>query len=538
MADKDGAGKKSKISVYLLKDGVTEDDFLIEPLVKQEIEGVGTVYTSQIPIDAPSWVESFFSNKIEGLHKGGAGAILKVPVVIGEEQKEFLLSFGYGFHKVNVAACEERFGLKVVLNAGNLKSGVKSIDRKNLSSSPKLSREQTARSEGITSYGIDYEQDIIQSLTLESTDNILGKTISGNTSLIATTAFDISDIKALLPKLYEYYQSDKYKKEKYDWIDHVSEAPKSYTATLNNKLLEILNAYTDDNQTCHFSPPELQDWDDVVGFGPSSKNDDLVKDSICFDDYRRDRQGQSIVFDDIKQIKTRRVYLWSALHDSSTRHWNLFSCIYAEVPYDGRVFMLSNGKWYVVNDDYSKVIDAWYSKLPIQESPFDSYEKITYTDEKTGKEKTKHSEEQYNQNVAAKSDYLCLDRKLISVGPRKDIEACDLFKKGEFMHVKIFTGSSSPISHLMAQATVSADLFFGDRQFREELNKKLPDGNKLTEQELAQPDHSGYKVTLAVITNRDNLQLPFFSRVNLRSALRRLETMGIKVEVSRIKGNF
>ena len=57
------------------------------------------------------------------------------------EQKEFLLSFGYGFHKVNLAACEERFGLKVVINAGNLKSGIKSIDRKNLSSSPKLSRE-------------------------------------------------------------------------------------------------------------------------------------------------------------------------------------------------------------------------------------------------------------------------------------------------------------------------------------------------------------------------------------------------------------
>jgi uncharacterized protein (TIGR04141 family) len=537
MADEGGYQRKTKVSIYLLKDGMTADEFLTDKITPEEIEGVGTVYKSQIPIGAPSWVETFFDNKIGDLSKGGAGAILRVEVKIGGSTRQFLVSFGYGFHKINLSACEERFGLKIVLNAGDLKNGVRSIDRKNLSSAPKISREQAAKQEGIASFGIDYEQDILQSLTLASTDDDLGTTLSGSASLSVTTPYSIHDIKTLLPKLYTYYTSTKYIDDKNDWVDHVGEAPKGYVDALNTKLLAQLNAYGSDNETCYFSPPELEEWADVIGFGPSAKNAALVKDEIALDDYRKDRSQQTIHFDDIKQVKSRQVYLWSASADKALKHWNLFRCIYAQIAHDGRVFILTNGKWYAVNQEYSGSVEEWYKGLSIQNSSFVAYEKIAYVDAKTGENKTKHSEEDYNKKVAG-SDYVCLDRDLISLGPRKDIEACDLYKTGEFLHIKIFTGASAPISHLLGQATVSAELFFGERQFRDNMNAKLPDAFKLNDPELLMPDHGKYKICLGVITNKPSLDLPFFSKVNLRSAIRRLETMGLQVEIVRIEGKF
>jgi uncharacterized protein (TIGR04141 family) len=66
----------------------------------------------------------------------------------------------------------------------------------------------------------------------------------------------------------------------------------------------------------------------------------------------------------------------------------------------------------------------------------------------------------------------------------------------------------------------------------------LPDAFKLNDPELLMPDHGKYKICLGVITNKPSLDLPFFSKVNLRSAIRRLETMGLQVEIVRIEGKF
>ncbi|HEX9153200.1 MAG TPA: TIGR04141 family sporadically distributed protein, partial [Candidatus Saccharimonadales bacterium] len=175
-----GASKKTKVSIWLLKPDAPLDKLFGEEILSStDIEGIGTVYTSEIPLGPPAWVETFFENKISGLTKGGAGAILKTSVEVDGEAQHFLVSFGLGFHKINQSLCEGRFGLKVVLNAGDLKNGVRSLDKRNLTAAPRLSREQASKQENLASFGIDFEQDILHSLTLASNDEDLGVSISG-----------------------------------------------------------------------------------------------------------------------------------------------------------------------------------------------------------------------------------------------------------------------------------------------------------------------------------------------------------------------
>lgn len=527
--------KKTKFSVWLLKEGVTEDQlFGNETLMSVDIPGLGKIYKSQVPIDTPKWVESFFRNQIGDLKKGGAGAILKTEVKVGGASRQFLISFGYGFHKISQSVCEGRFGLKVVLNAGDLKNGVRSIDKRNLSAAPRLSREQASKHEDMSSFGIDYEQDMINALTLASLDKRLGSSISGGTSLSVTTSHTIDNIKDLLPTLYDYYIADNYIKQGYEWVDHINDAPKKYIAVLDLKLVDLINDYDLDNENCYFSPPEIDDYTDIIGFAPSSTEMDLLKDEIVLDDYRTKRNGSK--FEDVDSIKRRQVHVWSAAADSPIRHWSLYRCINVQVVYDGYVFILSNGKWYMVNKVFSSNIDEWYKGLEIIDAGFPLYKKIAY--EEDGVKKTKHSEEDFNKSVANDGTIICLDKKLVDIGPRKDIEACDLYRQNEFIHIKIFTGASAPISHLLAQATVSAELFLGERLFREELNQKLSEVMKLSSGEIDMPTGTKYTVSLGVITNKDSLSLPFFSKINLRSTIQRLKQMGLKVQILMVKGDF
>jgi len=121
-------------------------------------------------------------------------------------------------------------------------------------------------------------------------------------------------------------------------------------------------------------------------------------------------------------------------------------------------------------------------------------------------------------------------------GGYNKIEACDLFSKsGSFIHVKRYGGSSS-LSHLFAQGLVSGELFQTDAYFREKVNGLLPDTHKLANI-TAHPTPGQYQIVFAIISDSegDELELPFFSRLNLRHAVRRLTGYGYKVSIAKIK---
>lgn len=532
--------KKTKVTIFLLKEGREKpDDFLTKKITGIKIDDTSVVYPAQIPTDTPKWADTFFLNidAVNKLHKASAGAIVKTVANTTEGEKHFLISFGYGYHQINPGACVDRFGIKVALNSGNL-TKIRSLDKRNLSSTPKLSREQLATLESIQSFGVDYDQDMMQGVTLISADEEFGQSITGGVGVSFSTPRNINNIAEILPKIYTYYTSGKYKTEEYDWIDNISPvSASSEVAELNVELINQVNKHTQDNQTVVLSVPEIQEWHDVQGFSPDKDDPSKIVDEITLESVLpADKEGNLVPLKDIKQVKNRKIYMWSAESDSAIRHWSLYRCITAEILHNKNKYILSNGKWYKADASYAKDIDEWYSKLAIEDMGLPTYKKVTKKD-KTGKNIRVHDEGAYNESLTSKG-YMVLDKKYVSTGQHKNIEVCDLYKDKTFIHVKVFTGSSAPISHLLAQATVSSELFFGEQQFREKLNKKLPTAQKLSAKEIVKAENNQFKIKLAVVTNKDELALPFFSKINLRATLRRFQIMSIDARVVRIPGDF
>lgn len=146
------------------------------------------------------------------------------------------------------------------------------------------------------------------------------------------------------------------------------------------------------------------------------------------------------------------------------------------------------------------------------------------------------NENEYNKAVATQdSNFCCMDRENISHGGgHSKIEFCDLYTKDKtIIHVKHY-GGSAVLSHLFAQGVVSGELFLADSKFREKVNDKLSQSHKIQDIKI-KPIASDYTIIYGIISSSEHdLEIPFFSKVSLKNAKRRLETFGYKVFVQKI----
>jgi uncharacterized protein (TIGR04141 family) len=129
-----------------------------------------------------------------------------------------------------------------------------------------------------------------------------------------------------------------------------------------------------------------------------------------------------------------------------------------------------------------------------------------------------------------------MDQKtIVHGGGHSKIEFCDILTNDrKLIHVKKY-GGSSVLSHLFMQGAVSGELLVADAEFRLKLNRALPRGHKLPEPRR-RPNPADFEVVYAIISaSRNPLNIPFFSKVSLRSARRRLMSYGYQVTKKKIQ---
>jgi uncharacterized protein (TIGR04141 family) len=103
----------------------------------------------------------------------------------------------------------------------------------------------------------------------------------------------------------------------------------------------------------------------------------------------------------------------------------------------------------------------------------------------------------------------------------------------DIIHIKRYS-SSSLLSHLFAQGLISGELFYVDPEFREKVNAALPEEYR-SEDVNRRPDQNEYQVVFAIISNAaGDLMLPFFSRLNIKNAAKRLVGYGYRVAIAKI----
>ena len=216
----------------------------------------------------------------------------------------------------------------------------------------------------------------------------------------------------------------------------------------------------------------------------------------------------------------------SVENDLPIYDWQLFKCINCEITDANHTYVLNNGKWDEVASDFATAVSDTCRQVQPSETSLPIYED--------------RDEAAYNARVAtsALNRFVSLDRRAV-VFPSSPsrIEFCDLYTDTkEMIFVKRY-GDSSVLSHLFAQGVVSAETFRRERRFREIVNQHLPETHALAGL-VDNMNSQDFTVTFAIVSDSAkplHESLPFFSKVNLRNAVKLLESNGYKVRLAKIQ---
>ena len=514
--------KTNKITIYLLKNGKTIEETLrndnYQGITLDDFENKHFYYGSSHSY-RPKWINNFFNTELNGidLYNQSSKAVLFSKITINNEEKIFVIPFGYGHSMINKINCVEDFGLKLVLNIVD-RNSIRKIGKRTLSSEPKNTIEQLSKIGEISDFGIDIEQDLVEEITGKPKENlkdIFSKSlVTGKMAFTISKKVNIENIDDFLKTCFEYYQKDDYKND-FSFIDQVKEIKDN--RFLNDKLLEKIKDDNVQDVKIWMAIPEIIEWEEISGFSFTGKNENLSND-ITYSDFKNSLTEEQIENIDIDFLKHKKIIAFKNTDDNEYNHWSAYNCLYCEIKDQTRTFILSNGKWYEIASDFVEEVENNYQEIinnsnSIALIPANSDEK----------------ENEYNERLAnSLPNAILMDRKNVRYGGGASaIEFCDVYdaQNNRLIHIKNYYGSSA-LSHLFAQGRVSGQLFLNDRNFRKkvkEMENALPfDPNN-------KPNPKDYQIIYGIISSyEESLNLPFFSKVNLKNEKKLLEAFGFE----------
>ena len=191
-----------------------------------------------------------------GIGSSSSAGVLIVPAA----GRLFALTFGWGRHLLHPGVWEERFGLKVALNAIDPKS-VRSIDRKSFESLGRQVQEQATRPAEATDFGLDIETDMLRAVTGTPLDPAMGLRVTGKDSLVANVEFGLDGIPGYLVACDKLAKDTSYKTN-YPWVDHIAEVTDARLRDrLDEKLVKRLQEENFDR--LWLAVPDRIDWGQV-----------------------------------------------------------------------------------------------------------------------------------------------------------------------------------------------------------------------------------------------------------------------------------
>jgi len=509
------------LTIFLIKKDVDNvDSFLFDrgslaqhPLTDGKTQ-IGDLYVKKPPPKPPGWGK-FFSKYVDPKELGKSSSTAGV-LVIHVAKRWFAITFGQGRFLLKPESWEESFGLLVTLNSV-AQDRIKSIDKRTFDALSTHSKVQSSQEAAPQDFGLDVEQDLVRAVVGSPDDSGLGLRLSGMDSLRACVSVTVERLSDLLKRYQTQFHSKAYQKN-FPWVDHIAEVTRvSQKEELNNLLVEQVR--TANLERCWMAVPEIVDWANIEGFRYGfSKGNPKHHDIHLSDFLKKIRDPASLTVENLRQ---RQVY-GIGDDDRQIYQWSVYKCIYCELDVRSESYLLSGGKWYRVTRDFVAEVNDSFARIPRYPTAL-----IEYDD---------NSEGEYNERVAKvdTSPFALMDRKIIFFGGGK-FEFCDLYgREKDIIHVKRY-GGSNIFSHLFAQGTTSAELFQTQPAFRNLVNQQLPPSHKISDC-TRRPDSKEYQVVFAVVSDSDepDLTIPFFSRLNLRSAVRRLDGYGYRVAITKI----
>jgi uncharacterized protein (TIGR04141 family) len=527
----------SRLTIFLLRDiqnhsdAVAYDKSPTEIALDAESGLSGVFYYSSRPSTTPAWVtyvRPVLASDPSFLTTSSASGLL----VIDVNERFFALTFGYGRSLLNPVKIEHQFGLRVALNRID-PSQIRSLDTKTFEDMVVSKNTQVSKNTELPTFGVDISRDILRAVTGTPRDRSFAKRMSGSDALVLNLDLPPTKLPSFCEDLLTAFGEEAYKAD-FEWIDHLALVDDQVLVSQLTQLLVDQLAAGDTSNT-HIAIPEALSWEDIDSFkiGGTGRAE---YDDLDLDEYLN-RLGSERSKLSTENLKSRPISVRFSRSSDFEVRWTLFQCLITEQRIDSKLYVLIEGRWFVVSESLVSDVDNFASSLPAARTSF-----IPATRGET--------EPDYNKRLrgALGDQALLLDARIRRPGGASTgIELCDVLTiDGEFIHVKRKSRSST-LSHLFSQGSVSASTFVGDEHFRREMRTVIgtiadeaqrDNWMDLVPEDERDINRSSYSVSYAVITNTSRPGtdwLPFFSKLNLMQNGRALRNIGFSLSISRIE---
>jgi uncharacterized protein (TIGR04141 family) len=503
------------------------------------------LFVDQPNISRPSWLdflEEGFGEIEEIVETISHRAVLVIRIGAASD-KYFAIPFGFGRYLLKPGSYVYNYGLKVALNAiyaqpqdgARQPSRIRSLDIKTVAANTLHTRRQTNRWANFETFGIDTKRDQLKRITGLPLDiDYWGSRVTGADPVRVNPEISFDDLGRILEAVEELYNKTTYR-EYFSWIDNViAISDPTRQERLENILISLLQAKEIDQ--LELAPPEIVEWDDIGGFSYHPWTDRIFEDLNLADFLQVLDDEERLEELNLPRLKTYRVIAYDHQGQELNR-WNAVNCLSGEIQLDNITYLIEDGEYYRVSQDYLEDLNQFISEIPISDID------LLVPGQKM-------LEGDYNIAASGTDDKLCLDKQTVQRSDRTTpVEICDILTdSGQYIHVKRKLRSAA-LSHLFYQGFVSAELLRSDPEYRTRVSEKVEEAEAekfniaSNRFQAAVPEPftaQGLEVVYCILAKWNDRApeeaIPFFSKINLRQAYEELTRFGYTVSLAPIQG--
>lgn len=537
---------KLKFNCYLLREDISEFESALRKKYRkggsdqlQQLtttskapQGAVALYGSTPP-KSPKWAE-LLENSFIGVNQATNSA-QRLLIFLPVAERMFVICFGYGSSALEWDAIETGFGLQVaarILEPDRLTE----LRSRRIDRSARTQEISIATGGTLEALGADVEGEYVRKLigVQEQGDKegLKGAIIAGDSIAFhsETSLFEVEkELEAML-RLVE----EKAPAEEFSYIDAME------PLRADQQIVRSLKKLIEEDLFNDFSGKEEGEREFEKHFLEVAVPDDVRFEEI--DEIKVLRGEKSFAMEELsidelcqalKVLQVRRntdflknVKLLAIKADGSPASTArpLLDWLIFEAGIDNDRYVLTLGKWFRFDRDFTVQLNKDLESIP------DLTAKLRLPSWSEGKE-----EKDYCIDVTRTNpDFALFDRVRLKNSGTSMVEVCDLlYSEGHLIHVKR-DGGASTLSHLFAQGEVSVLMLVYDDLFHKNFEREATSqGSKFTLAAQNAPTHVTYAIAHKN-PERAPLNLPTFSKINLRSHINRLRGMKIEASIARI----
>ena len=505
------------------RDALRDPDQLQTQSMKGGLDYEGELWYRSARRSAPKWREFLkpgFTAELPEFKTTSQGAVLFVRV----HERIIAFTFGQGRHLIDSEKCEPDFGLKTALNM-SVPGTLTSIDLHNFEERTKHTRIHLSAKASVDAFGIDVDRDIMRAVAGESNDQNICRDVAGAEQTLAIIArVTIDTLGTTAAGILSAYDKNDYQST-YPWVDNLARIKmKGLIDELDGELLRLIDGNQLDRVA--LAVPEPLDPIDVEYVAYSKDGNPVPELSIP--GYLSSRKRQVPL--SIHHMRDNHA-IWIKRVDmpTSVRGASVYKCIVAEIDYQDKMYILTNGSWFLLNKDFADSVRSFIGSMTESEVDLPSWD-------------GKAHEGDYNAGAANLHDsFVLLDKKLARCyGNSSTVEVCDLLTDSkQIIHVKRRDRCSSGLSHLFMQGRNSGEMLAFDNNFVKEARALIDEAKpgfcgQIPENGFQASDYEIVYALMGADPESIREKLPFFSQLTLMHSAKHLTGLGYKVTIKGI----